>query len=111
MKTISKGREPASLTEHRAGEYCGYDNYAAKDELRAALVKEQRGLCCYCMGRISASSTRMKIEHWRCQSLHPSWSSHTRTSSERVSGATVSRRTSGTAIPERATRRSNGILR
>lgn len=71
MKTISKGREPASLTEHRAGEYCGYDNYAAKDELRAALVKEQRGLCCYCMGRISASSTRMKIEHWRCQSLHP----------------------------------------
>lgn len=44
MRTITKGREPASLIKHRAGGHCDYDNYAAKDELREALVREQRGL-------------------------------------------------------------------
>ena len=43
-----------------------YDNYPEKDTLRKALVSEQRGLCCYCMGRIRSDS--MKVEHWRCQS-------------------------------------------
>src|SRR6185437_8026347 len=70
MRSIIKSREPASLTEHRAGEHCDYNNFAAKDELRAALVKEQRGLCCYCMSRVSASAAAMKIEHWRCQSRY-----------------------------------------
>ena len=70
MRTITKGREPASLTKHRAGEHCDYDNYSAKDELREALVREQRGLCCYCMTRVIASASAMKIEHWRCQSRH-----------------------------------------
>jgi hypothetical protein len=41
---------------------------ADKDGLRAALVRDQRGLCCYCMTRVEATGTRMKIEHWRCQS-------------------------------------------
>ncbi len=70
MKAITKGREPASLTAHRKTLHCDYDNYAAKDHLRHALVTEQRGLCCYCMGRIRNGPGTMKIEHWRCQSYH-----------------------------------------
>ncbi len=71
MRDITKGPEPKSLTEHRAGEHCDYDNYQGKDELRQALVREQRGLCCYCMGRIRADTASIKIEHWRCQARFP----------------------------------------
>lgn len=69
MRVIAKGAEPASLTAHRRTRHCDYDNYADKAALRDALVTEQRGICCYCMGRIR--SDRMKIEHWRCQSRFP----------------------------------------
>lgn len=71
MRQIVKGAEPASLTAHRQTPHCDYYNYGAKDELRHALVSEQRGLCCYCMGRVHNGPTTMKIEHWRCQSHHP----------------------------------------
>ena len=71
MRAITKGAEPPSLTEHRLTLYSDYDNYADKDALRDALVSEQRGLCCYCMGRIHGDPTRMKIEHWRCQRRYP----------------------------------------
>jgi uncharacterized protein (TIGR02646 family) len=64
---ITKGAEPNSLTQHRAQAHSDYDNYAQKDELRTALVGEQKGLCCYCTGRIRAGSSTMKIEHWQCQ--------------------------------------------
>ncbi len=67
MRQIVKGAEPASLTAHRQTPHCDYDNYAPKDDLRHALVTEQRGLCCYCMGRIHNGPATMKIEHWRCQ--------------------------------------------
>ena len=70
MREITKDPEPASLTAHRKTPHCGYDNYAAKDDLRHTLVTEQRGLCCYCMGRIRKGPTTMKIEHWRCQAHH-----------------------------------------
>lgn len=69
MRTITKGSEPPSLTAHRLGLrlglHCDYDNYTDKTTLRNALVAEQRGLCCYCMRPIRATS--MKIEHWHCQ--------------------------------------------
>lgn len=68
---ISKGPEPNSLTQNRAQAHSDYDNYAQKDELRMALVGEQKGLCCYCTGRIRAQAAAMKIEHWRCQATHP----------------------------------------
>ncbi|HTA88462.1 MAG TPA: retron system putative HNH endonuclease, partial [Polyangiaceae bacterium] len=42
-----------------------------KDELREALLREQRALCCYCMSEISAAAGSMKIEHWQCQSRYP----------------------------------------
>lgn len=71
MRQIVKGAEPASLTAHRLTPHCHYDNYAPKDDLRHALVTEQRGLCCYCMGRVHNGPTTMKIERWRCQARHP----------------------------------------
>jgi uncharacterized protein (TIGR02646 family) len=67
---INKDAEPNSLKRHRAQTHSDYDNYAQKHELRGALVKEQRGLCCYCTGRIRANSTEMKIEHWQCQAVY-----------------------------------------
>ena len=66
MRTIRKGREPASLTLHRSGAHANYDNYVDKDTLRTFLEKEQRGLCCYCLSRIPGARG-MKVEHWRSQ--------------------------------------------
>ena len=71
MRPIAKGNEPACLTEHRATEHSFYQNYQGKEALRAALVAEQHGLCCYCTSRISADRQKMKIEHWRGQRNHP----------------------------------------
>ena len=71
MRAITKGVEPASLTVHRSMSYSYYDNYKETDELRDALVREQRGLCCYCMGRISSDWGTMKVEHWRSQKRYP----------------------------------------
>jgi uncharacterized protein (TIGR02646 family) len=71
VRIITKGAEPNSLARHRAQAHSNYDNYAQKDELRAALVGEQKALCCYCTGRIRAASTAMKIEHWQCQTAYP----------------------------------------
>ncbi len=68
MRAITKGPEPLSLIQHRVGDHCDYDNYPDRQGLRQALAAEQRGLCCYCMGRIRADHGRMKIEHWRCRS-------------------------------------------
>ena len=47
MRAITKGPEPVSLTVHRQTPHGDYGNYEAKDDLRYALVTEQRGLCCY----------------------------------------------------------------
>lgn len=70
MRKITKGDGPDSLTTHRMTPHADYDNYRHKDELRHALASEQRGLCCYCMGRIEPDAGAMKIEHWRCQERH-----------------------------------------
>ena len=71
MRAIIKRPEPVRLTAHRQTAHTSYDNYAAKDRLRHALVTEQRGLCCYCLGRIRPKPKSMKIEHWKCQSNYP----------------------------------------
>ncbi len=71
MRTIQKGPEPDTLTQHRKQPHSDYDNYADKAALRKALVAEQRGLCCYCQSRIRATPEGMKIEHWQCQAHHP----------------------------------------
>ncbi len=71
MRTIQKGKEPPSLTNHRKKDYADYNNYPDKDNLRRALVEEQHGLCCYCQSRIRPTPTAMKIEHWMCQENYP----------------------------------------
>lgn len=71
MRTITKGPEPPSLTRHRATAYSDYDNYQDKNDLRATLTVEQRGLCCYCMGRIATDAGKIKIEHWRSRANFP----------------------------------------
>lgn len=71
MRTIHKRIEPASLTQYRKGVHATYDGYPDKDTLREFLVAEQRGLCCYCLGRIRASREEMKIAHWHSRSRHP----------------------------------------
>ena len=71
MRLINKGAEPRTLTQHRSTLHSDYDNYQDKDGLRRALVTEQRGLCCYCMGRIFPEPRKMKIEHWRCVARYP----------------------------------------
>jgi len=71
MRSITKGAEPPSLTQHRCTAHADYDNYSDKDTLRQHLVAEQRGLCCYCMSRIQADPAHMKIEHWHCQENYP----------------------------------------
>ncbi len=71
MRAITKGAEPPSLTAHRQTAYSDYVNYTNKDAIRHALVTEQRGICCYCMGRIHNGPLTMKIEHWQCQTRHP----------------------------------------
>lgn len=71
MRAITKGQEPHSLIKHRANAHSDYANYPDKDGLRAALVRDQRGLCCYCMMRIEPTDNGMKIEHWECQETYP----------------------------------------
>ena len=102
------------MTAYRQSPHSDYANYRDKDELRRALVTEQRGLCCYCMGRIRAERTSMKIEHWRSQARYPDQqlnyrnllaSCHGRVHTDRV----ASRLTSNTATPGRATAILSGI--
>lgn len=71
MRTIIKGIEPASLAMHRCTPHADYENYPDKDALREQLVREQRGLCGYCLSRIRPASNAMKIEHWHSQDEFP----------------------------------------
>lgn len=72
MRTIRKSHEPAAWVKHRSTPGATYDDVdAPKDELRRALVKEQAGVCCYCLGRITPAAKGMKIEHWASQDRHP----------------------------------------
>lgn len=78
MKQIIKGREPRSLSEHRArgGDFDGLP----KDELREQLLNEQGRICCYCMRRIpkilkadeiQKNYPSSKIAHVLSQDNHP----------------------------------------
>ena len=71
MRTITKEIEPASLATHRCTSHADYANYTDKDTLRLYLVREQRGLCCYCLSRIRPAGDAMKIEHWHSQDEFP----------------------------------------
>jgi uncharacterized protein (TIGR02646 family) len=71
MRNIQKGPEPPTLTQHRQTPHADYRNFDDKDALRQSLVREQGGLCCYCLSRIRPTSAEMKIEHWQCQEHFP----------------------------------------
>ncbi len=71
MRTINKGHEPASLTQHRLTPHADYENYDDKDGLRQVLATGQRGLCCYYLSRIRPKNGVMKIEHWHSRDTHP----------------------------------------
>lgn len=71
MKKIVKTQEPKSLTQHRKFDKTDYRGYSQKQELRESLAGEQRGICCYCMGRIYPNESTMKIEHFLSHSGHP----------------------------------------
>lgn len=71
MKNIAKGQEPPSLTAFRSTNPTDYNGYRDMDTLRALLVAEQRGLCCYCECRIHAVWNMMKVEHWHSHTNYP----------------------------------------
>ena len=71
MRTILKNHEPGSLHQHRKQLFSSYANYPDKADLRRVLALEQRGLCCYCMGRIVPEHGHMRIEHWHAISRFP----------------------------------------
>ena len=93
MQAITKGAEPATLQAYRAvpgATYDGKDFTPVKNDIRAALIRDQHALCCYCMRRISNEDRphptklnappliQMKVEHWRSQdsysTLQLTWS-------------------------------------
>ena len=76
MRNIVKGAEPKSLEEYRCSTGTFYDDYQDKPGLRESLVVEQRGLCCYCLSRISSDPQKMKIEHWQSQAQFPEHQLH-----------------------------------
>ncbi len=70
MRAICKRPEPLNLKQYRGAGFTGfntYDDHPEKPELQNALLREQRGICCYCMSRIPGPYG-MKIEHWHSQS-------------------------------------------
>lgn len=71
MRAIRKAQAPASLVQYRHTAGATYEGYRETDDLRRQLAAEQRGLCCYCLGRIRPTAGEMKIEHWHSQSAHP----------------------------------------
>ena len=68
MIWIKKGREPSSLERYRQQPYASYDGYPDKEELRAALLRDQGYICAFCMRRIENDHNTMKVEHWKAQS-------------------------------------------
>lgn len=65
MRWIRKGHEPACLAAHRVKADASYANLPTdcRQEVREALVREQGGLCAFCMRRIRATEQDMKIAH------------------------------------------------
>lgn len=74
MRLIRKGTEPPLLLAYRKTQGAHYGGLPAdaKAELRAALVRDERGLCCFCMQRIAATvapKLKVKIAHWMPQNV------------------------------------------
>ena len=53
MIKINKGSAPQTLIDYKKNKNANYDDFGEKSELKDSLIKEQYGLCAYCMDRIS----------------------------------------------------------
>lgn len=63
MVVIKKGSPPRSLVEFQQKEGASYDSVDfPREDVRLALLREQGGLCAYCMARITEDN--IQIEHW-----------------------------------------------
>jgi uncharacterized protein (TIGR02646 family) len=77
MKHILKGNAPQSLLEYKRTPNATYDGFSSKNDVRIALIKEQKGLCAYCNGRISnernsiLNKPKTGIEHYKSQEEYP----------------------------------------
>jgi uncharacterized protein (TIGR02646 family) len=84
MRLIRKSKEPKELLEYRLLPGATFDGLPSmvKSAIRKALVRDQGGLCCYCMRRIHDDDdkerkqleqqqvSQVRIEHWKPQSKH-----------------------------------------
>lgn len=65
MRHIPKGDEPAELARYRQVRGSSYDGPGfPHQEVREALIRDQRGLCCFCMRRIVSDAAEMKVAHY-----------------------------------------------
>ena len=71
MIRIIKQSAPKSLVEYKTAGNISYEDFQSKDDIRKSLVQEQNELCAYCMGKIFADRTKMKIEHFKSQKTNP----------------------------------------
>ena len=76
MKLITKQTEPRKLAEHRSkgGTFSDFSLTRGKREVKEQLLKEQDGLCAYCMNKIHFDN--MKVEHWKSQDDFPELQLH-----------------------------------
>jgi hypothetical protein len=69
VRNIRKSAEPEALAQYCRNPDAYYGGLTKesgrKETIHAALISEQRGLCCYCMSRITMANST--IEHWSPQ--------------------------------------------
>lgn len=68
MQYIEKGREPKSMIEKKIMGIQSFDDLD-KTDIRTALIREQKYLCCYCSSRIMDDRSKVRIEHWYPESV------------------------------------------
>jgi len=74
MKYIIKQPEPVSLRTYRSTLNATFES-CPKDDIRTSLIEEQKGICAYCMSRISndwnsiLGKYKTEIEHYKSQDI------------------------------------------
>lgn len=79
MIAIKKGPVPQALVDYKLNKGSSFDDFSEKDAIRDSLIREQYGLCAYCMSRIFNDVTygkenrqvHCKIEHFKAQTKYP----------------------------------------
>ena len=74
MRAINKGEPPSELAEYllTPGVTYAHAPLRVKSAMRAALHRDQFGLCAYCCASLSADSAYQQIDHLVPQSVDPS---------------------------------------